>query len=258
MEQVYLVVLSGGQDSTTCLWWAKRRWPDEKINTLTFDYGQRHSKELEAARIIATRAGVSHAYMTAAKLRGTSPLVSDTELGKYEKIEDLPGGIEPTFIPGRNIMFLTLAANYAMSLRQTPAPAALHLVMGVCEADYGGYPDCRQSFLDMMQAALNEGIFGDPELGAVQLYAPLMHLTKKQSVELAASLGCLDELGYTHTCYEGGEKPCGQCHACMIRARGFLEAKYPDPLYVRNGLDWPPPWAMRQTDEPLWYSGTPR
>jgi len=196
------------------------------VHALSFNYGQRHAVELQAAAKIAKRAGVSHEILALPDniLASTSPLVNKTyEVGQYANANELPGGIEPTFIPGRNALFLTLAANRAAAL------GARHIVTGVCEADSGGYPDCRAEFITKLQEALALGIFNHP-IG-LAIYTPLMHLTKKQSVELAQQLpGCMDALADSHTCYTGGVPACGKCHACIIRARGFLEAAVPDPL----------------------------
>jgi 7-cyano-7-deazaguanine synthase len=169
-------------------------------------------------------------------------------LGQYEKPEELPGGVEPTFIPCRNILFLTMAANFALHLesRKPTEKSEVGLVMGVCEADFGGYFDCRTLFIDAMETALNEGLFGgNKEIGELAIYTPLMTLTKKQTVELARDLGCLEEMAYTHTCYQGTETPCRKCHACIIRERGFVEAGEVDPLVLKTHGAWPPEWAMR-------------
>tara|TARA_R100001530_G_scaffold1886_1_gene3272 strand:- start:41605 stop:42309 length:705 start_codon:yes stop_codon:yes gene_type:complete len=223
-----LVVLSGGQDSTTCLYWAKNKF--ENIHAVTFDYGQRHNIEVESARKIAMKADLCSWEVIDIPdiLKGTSPLVNKSNVvGQYNSAEELPGGVEPTFIPARNILFLTLAANRATCL------GIRDIITGVCQEDFGGYPDCRQIFIDKMKWALGEGINGDPEMFTI--HTPLMNLTKKESVKMAVGLGleCIEALSYSHTCYNGEFPPCGKCHACILRQRGFDEAEVIDPLLER-------------------------
>lgn len=221
-----LVILSGGQDSTTCLAIASQQF--QEVHAITFDYGQKHSIELDSARNVSSLMKVaSHEVLEMGRiLKGTSPLVSDTPLGKYETANDLPGGLEPTFVPGRNILFLTLAANRAAVLGITD------LFTGLCEEDFGGYPDCRQVFVDAMQRALSEGMYGEPDL--FRIHTPLMQLNKAESVRLAVDvLGERFEevMEQTHTCYDGVKGGCGKCHACHLRDRGFNEAGIVDPIW---------------------------
>lgn len=217
-----LVLLSGGQDSTTCLYWAKQK--HDEVTALCIAYGQRHAVELDAARKVAELAGVClEVLQLGTILKGTSPLVSGNTLGKYDEVEHLPGGIEPTFVPGRNALFLVLAVNRALVLGFD------HVVTGVCEEDYGGYPDCRRSFIDSMEHAMSLATEQH-----VVIETPLMHLTKAESVHLAVTLpGCVEAMAHSHTCYDGAVPPCGKCHACHLRARGFQQAGVPDPLIER-------------------------
>lgn len=229
-----LVVLSGGQDSTTCLFWAKNR--GYKVHAITFDYNQRHSRELDAARKVAAMAGVlSHEVVKVGPvLKGTSPLVSDNALAQYKDHSSLPGGLEKTFVPMRNQFFLTLAANHAAVI------GASILVTGVCEEDYGGYPDCRRDFIDALEIACNLGTFtGEPGAPApLYIETPLMHLTKAEAVLLAMALpGCYKALAWTHTSYDGVYPPTGRDHATLLRAKGFEQAGIPDPLVLRAWED---------------------
>lgn len=237
-----LLVLSGGQDSTTCGYWAKAVG-FKTIHAVTFDYGQRHAIELEAAKRIADRLQcASHEIVTLGPiLKGTSPLVSDAALEQYEDHQSLPGGLEKTFVPMRNQLFLTLAANraYVLGIRD--------VVTGVCQEDSGGYPDCRSEFICDMENACNSGTFtgADGALGPLTIHTPLMHMTKAESVEMAFNIpGCFSALALTHTSYDGAYPPTGKDHATLLRAKGFWEAGYPDPLVVRawaEGLmDLPP------------------
>jgi 7-cyano-7-deazaguanine synthase len=220
-----LVILSGGQDSTTCLYWALSRF--ESVRALTFAYDQRHRAELDAARAIAKKAGVPHEQIDmGAIFAGLSPLTNPGEaVDRYDSAETLPGGLEKTFVPGRNILFLTVAANRAYV---TGCDA---LVLGVAQEDFGGYPDCREDFIRKMETALQAGL--DAPLA---IHTPLMHMDKATTVRLAQSLpGCMEALALSHTCYEGAVPPCGHCHACLLRARGFEQAGVADPLVARLG-----------------------
>lgn len=226
-----MVVLSGGQDSTTCLFWAKAQGWD--VHAVTFDYGQRHKRELEAARTIAALAEVTHhevITLGTGILKGTSPLVSDAHLEQYKDQNSLPGGLEKTFVPMRNQLFLTVAANRAY------VAGINDLVTGVCQEDSGGYPDCRQHFIDAFCMASSLGTFTgkDGELPYLNVWTPLMDMTKAQSVQLALKLpGCYAALAYSHTAYDGAFPPVGHDHATLLRAKGFHEAGIPDPLVLR-------------------------
>jgi 7-cyano-7-deazaguanine synthase len=127
-----------------------------------------------------------------------------------------------TFVPGRNLVFLTYAAAYAYQR------GIAHLVTGVSQTDYSGYPDCRQATLDSLQQTLRLGMESD-----IEIHAPLMQRSKKQTVELARELGALEVMADTHTCYNGARPPCGECSACQLRAQGFDEAGLDDPLLAR-------------------------
>lgn len=221
-----LCVLSGGQDSTTCAAIACQQF--EQVHAITFDYGQRHVVELESAIAIAKALHLaSHEIIQLGPiLKGTSPLVSNTPLGQYNSTEELPGGVEPTFVPARNILFLTLAGNRAAVL------GIKDIFIGVCEADFAGYYDCRQVFVDAMAQAIGEGIWGVPD--SFIIHTPLMQLTKAESVNLAVEvLGDRFEeiFALTHTCYAGIKGGCGKCHACLIRDRGFSQAGVADPIW---------------------------
>jgi 7-cyano-7-deazaguanine synthase len=214
-----LVVFSGGQDSTTCLFWAKNRF--SRIVALGFDYGQRHRIELKSASAICQKYEVPFEVLpidTLAALGGNSLL--DASL----KIETTSKGLPNTFVPGRNLIFLTYAAAKAYQL------GIQHLVTGVCQTDYSGYPDCRRNTLDALEQSISLGMESQ-----FTIHTPLMSLTKAESVHLAQSEGALAALAYSHTCYEGVYPPCGCCPACILRAKGFAEAGISDPLLVRAG-----------------------
>ena len=214
-----LVVLSGGQDSTTCLYWAIDRFGLQAVDTITFDYGQRHCIELECAQQIAEFAGVGNIILpidTFAALGGDALTDPDIDV---EQSTDAESGLPNTFVPGRNVVFLTFAAAYAWQ-RDIG-----HLVTGVAQTDYSGYPDCREGTITALQHTLRLGMESD-----VTIHTPLMHLSKKETVELARDLDALPAMARTHTCYNGQRPPCGECPACELRAKGFAEAGIEDPL----------------------------
>ncbi len=219
-----LVIFSGGQDSTTCLYWAKQRFDD--VFALTFDYGQRHNIELKSAEKIAQLAGIKQEVLNLGPIfKGLSPLTDlSRDVEKYDDVSALPSGLADTFVPGRNILFLTLAANRAYVL------GCDSLVIGVAQQDYGGYPDCREDFITKMESAMASGLDSD-----LKILAPLMHMTKENTVTLAQSLpGCMEALAFSTTCYNGAP-PCGSCNSCLLRAKGFAQAGVSDPLLERLG-----------------------
>lgn len=224
-----LVVLSGGQDSTTCLFWAKSVF--HRVHAVTFNYGQIHSIEIESAKKVVALAGIaSHEILDVGViLRSTSPLLDrSAQLERYPDYETMDRvigtRIETTFVPMRNAFFLTLAANIAVSLDCT------NLVTGVDEEDDANYPDCRESFIRSQEKTINEAMGTD----CFSIFTPLIHFSKAETVHLAQSLpGCMEALAWSHTCYAGVYPPCGQCHACVLRAHGFSEAGVVDPLLER-------------------------
>jgi 7-cyano-7-deazaguanine synthase len=231
-----IVVLSGGQDSTTCLFWALSN--ELVVDCVTFDYNQRHRRELDAARKVFDLAKklypnqvLTHEVIELGPvLKGYSPLVSGEKLEQYKDHASLPGGLEKTFVPMRNQMFLTIAANRAAY------HGAVGLVTGVCEEDYGGYPDCREVFISSLQDTCNLGTFTgqDGAPNPIAIFTPLMHVTKAGSVKMAMDLrGCYKALAYSHTSYDGAYPPVGHDHATLLRAKGFEEAGIPDPLVLR-------------------------
>jgi 7-cyano-7-deazaguanine synthase len=220
-----LVLFSGGQDSTACLAWALDRY--ERVETVGFDYGQRHIVEMEARQAVRTamtgrfpawaaRLGEDHVI----DIRGFGA-VAESALTADREIEMTQRGLPSTFVPGRNLVFLT----YAAALADRRGLSAL--VGGMCETDFSGYPDCRRNTLDALQTALNLGMDRD-----FRIETPLMWLTKAQTWALAGGLGgeALVEITIadSHTCYRGerGERHawghgCGTCPACELRAAGY-------------------------------------
>ena len=220
-----IVLFSGGQDSTVCLAWALQRYA--KVETLGFDYGQRHRIELQCRQTVLSElrtqfpqwtANLGQDHLLDLKLLGQ---ISDTALTDERAIQMQANGLPNTFVPGRNLLFLAFAA--ALAYRR----GASVLVGGMCETDYSGYPDCRDNTLKALQVALSLGLDAP-----MTLETPLMFLTKAQTWGLSETLGgaALVELiiEHTHTCYLGERGArhawghgCGHCPACALRQRGF-------------------------------------
>lgn len=220
-----LIILSGGADSTICLFWAKQKF--DEIHAVSYYYGQRHSIELESAKKVAEMAGVaSHEFLDIDEaIKDNSAMTqTDQELNKYttEEVGEL-AGIQTTFVPGRNIIFLTIGANRAWDL------GARNIVTGLCESESGNYSDVTSSFVKSMQETLSIGMGEE-----FHIYTPLMTLTKAESIKFAQTLpGCMDALAYTTTSYAGDYPPLDNNHATVLRAKGFEEADVADPLIVR-------------------------
>jgi 7-cyano-7-deazaguanine synthase len=220
-----IVLLSGGQDSTTCLFWALTMFDD--VRAVSLVYGQRHEAEVDAARQIAEVAEVEHDVVHLPVLgelsdsdlvrRGTA---IHGEGGRPDVA--MPHGLPTSFVPGRNALFLTVAAAYAVK------HGARDIVTGVCQTDYSGYPDCRREFIDAQERALTLAM--PSSAGPIRVHTPLMYLTKAETVALAKRLdGCWHALRYSLTCYNGATPGCGTCPACALRAKGFAEAGETDP-----------------------------
>ena len=207
-----VVVFSGGQDSTTCLVQALQQY--DEVHCVTFDYGQRHRAEIDVARALALKLGaVAHKVLDVTLLNelAVSSLTRDNI--PVPDYEPEASGIPNTFVPGRNILFLTLTAIYAYQVK------AEAIITGVCETDFSGYPDCRDVFVKSMNVTLNLAMDY-----AFQIHTPLMYLTKAQTWALADNLGALDYVRtHTHTCYMGVAGGCGQCPSCVLRERGLAE-----------------------------------
>ncbi|MHC1719379.1 MAG: 7-cyano-7-deazaguanine synthase QueC [Clostridiaceae bacterium] len=210
-----VVVFSGGQDSTTCLFWAKKNF--KEVIAVSFDYNQRHVSELECAKKIAQELGVVHHILDMKLLAQLAPNAltrNDMEIKMGE------GGAPPnTFVDGRNMLFLTFAAVLA---KQLEAP---HIITGVCETDFSGYPDCRDIFIKSLNVTLNLAM--DYQF---VIHTPIMWISKEETWKMADELGALEFVREkTMTCYNGiiGDG-CGECPACLLRKRGlenYLKSK---------------------------------
>lgn len=231
-----LVVLSGGQDSVTCLFDAIARRDAENVYAITFDYGQRHRREIESAIRCARIAGIGdkHTVLSLPEgiLESTSPLTDRAApLEQYENPEQMASvigtRIEKTFVPMRNPFFLTLAANRAVAL------GIREIWTGVCQEDNANYPDCRETFINAMEEMINEAL-GLDQHNFISIITPLLDYDKSDTVLLARELpGCYGALAYSHTAYDGQYPPVGKDHATTLRADGFVKANLPDPLVLR-------------------------
>jgi len=215
-----LVLLSGGQDSTTCLAWALTRFAC--VETVGFDYGQRHRIELACRDAVRAHLAARHTESLGTDHRldisASMAALGATAMTSKMAIEMTAEGLPNTFVPGRNLLFLTYAA--ALAYRR----GLRHIVAGMCETDYSGYPDCRDDTIKAMQVALNLGM-----QRRFVLETPLMWIDKAQTWAMAEGLGILDlVIEHTHTCYLGDRSRrhawgygCGACPACLLRAEGF-------------------------------------
>ena len=210
-----LVVLSGGQDSTTCLSWAKSRF--ETVEAITFDYGQRHKVELECAKKITEITKTPHRILKINLFEQlTKNALTDNSIEITEGTKDkLPS----TFVPGRNLIFLSTATIHAKQRSITD------IITGVCQTDYSGYPDCRDEFIKSLENTINLAMDEN-----FTIHTPLMFLTKAETVKMMQDLKQIELLKHSHTCYKGVRPACGTCPACKLRIKGFAEAGINDPL----------------------------
>ncbi|UOQ43688.1 7-cyano-7-deazaguanine synthase QueC [Halobacillus salinarum] len=204
-----VVVFSGGQDSTTCLFWALKKY--EEVETVTFDYNQRHNEEINVAKEIAEDLDVKHHVLDMSLLNQLAPnALTRDDIEVKDAEED--GGLPSTFVPGRNLLFLSFAAILAKQI------GAKHVVTGVCETDFSGYPDCRDVFIKSLNVSLNLSM--DDEF---VIHTPLMWLDKAETWELADDLDAFHYVREnTLTCYHGVRGDgCGECPACKLRQNGL-------------------------------------
>lgn len=214
-QEKAVVVFSGGQDSTTCLLWALTQF--KEVYTVTFDYGQRHIEEIKCAEEIANELNVPFKVLDMTlinQLSANALTRSDIEVS-----EGTDGGLPSTFVPGRNHLFLSFAAVYAQSV------GARHIITGVCQTDFSGYPDCRDVFVKALNVSINLAMDS-----ALEFHTPLMWLNKAETWKLADELEALDFVRErTLTCYEGVRGDgCGECPSCVLRKNGltaYLEEK---------------------------------
>lgn len=220
-----VVLLSGGLDSATSLAVAQR--DGFECYALSFDYGQRHRFELEAARRVAAAAGVCRHVILPIDLRafGGSALTAEIDVPKDRSESEMSAGIPVTYVPARNTIFLSIALGWAEVL------GAFDLFVGVNAVDYSGYPDCRPEFIEQFERLANVATQAGVEgRGRFRIHAPLIRLSKADIIRLGTSLGV--DYALTHSCYDPDPsgQPCGRCDSCVIRRDGFTAARLADPL----------------------------
>lgn len=235
-----LIVLSGGMDSTLCLFWAIHQG-FKPISTISFYYGQKHSIELGAARLVNQIAGqytynyggYKIPYIQSSALARLpeitySALVENASINDVSVDHPIASDLPASFVPGRNLLFLTMATISAYNKRIN------NIVTGVCQTDYSGYPDCRANTIKALNVALNLGLDRD-----IEIHTPLMYLTKADSLRMMLNWNpilrrtCHKALAHSHTCYNGEAIPCMKCPACKLRKQGFEKAGMKDPLIER-------------------------
>jgi len=219
-----VVLLSGGVDSSTTL--AIARASGYETYALSFDYKQRHEREIEAARVMAKALGAKVHRVAEIDLRvfGGSALTADVDVPKGRTEKEMSKGIPITYVPARNTIFLAYALAWAEVLD------AGHIFLGVNAVDYSGYPDCRPEFIAMFETLANIGTKAGLEGRRFQIHAPLIKLSKAEIIRKALDLGV--DLSLTHSCYDPTPKglACGVCDSCQLRLKGFREAGITDPI----------------------------
>ncbi len=221
MTKKAVILLSGGLDSAVTLWLAKSK--GYELYTLCFNYGQKHDKEIKRAAVLAEKAKVKEHHLITLDMGqwGGSSLTD-----KNIKIEDgdiSRTDIPVTYVPARNMVFLSVAASYAEAI------GAQNIFIGISEVDYSGYVDCRAPFLNAMQEAINQGtVMGVEKNMPITVHAPFMNKTKAEEIKIGNELGVPFE--YTWSCYRGEEQPCGTCDSCLLRAQAFKNAGVKDTL----------------------------
>jgi len=218
MSKKAIVLLSGGLDSATTLYYA--RAAGFEVRALIFDYGQRHRREISAARAVARAAKVPFEVVKISMpWKGSALLDFSVRVPSRGVKKNV---IPPTYVPARNIIFLSFAASFA------EAVGAEVILIGANAVDYSGYPDCRPKFFKAFQAALDQGLKTGVENKGIRILTPLVDMTKAEIVELGRNLGV--PFAKTWSCYNGAGKVCGVCDSCRLRAKGFSDAGVVDPV----------------------------
>ncbi len=219
-----IVLLSGGLDSATTL--AIARSQGYETHALSFDYGQRHQRELDAAKKIAKSLGAKKHLIAKIdnQIFGGSALTGDADVPKSRSEKEIGTGIPVTYVPARNTIFLAHALAWAESI------GAGHIFIGANAIDYSGYPDCRPEYMALFETLANIGTKAGVEGARMQIHAPLLKMSKADIVRKAVELNV--DLALTHSCYDPGPdgRACGECDSCRLRRKGFDEAGVRDPI----------------------------
>ena len=224
-------LVSGGLDSCTCCFIAKKQ--GYEIYALTFNYGQKHGKEIESSKLIAKAVDAKKHIvfnLDLSQFGGSSLVDIKSDIPKNQKLEDIGKEIPSTYVPARNTVFLSIALAYAETVD------ADTIFIGVTSTDYSGYPDCRPEYIDSFQKMANlatkKGVEGHP----IKIKTPLLSLSKKEIIHKGVKLGV--PLDKTWSCYKGQEKACGRCDSCLLRLKGFKEAGVKDPVLYESYPSW--------------------
>jgi 7-cyano-7-deazaguanine synthase len=223
MHKKAVVLLSGGLDSSTALAIAHQQ--GFELHALSFDYGQRHQREVDAAAAVARHYGVQYQKTVTIDLRafGGSALTADFDVPHSRSLEKMSQEIPITYVPARNTIFLSFALAYA------EVTDADDIFLGINAIDYSGYPDCRPEYLEAYERMANLATKATTQDGRVfHIHAPLLRMNKAEIIHKGIELGVPYEL--TWSCYEGGELACGTCDSCLLRLNGFAEAGLQDPI----------------------------
>lgn len=216
-----IIILSGGLDSSTCLYKAKKE--GYELYAISFDYGQRHTKELECAKILCKEANVmEHRVLKLSTPKGNA-LTDNIDVPDGRNLEDMAKEIPVTYVQARNTIFISYALQFCEEVDGDT------IFIGVTAMDYSGYPDCRPEYIQAWQNLINLATKKTTEQGKqITLEAPLQFLYKPEIVKLGLELGVPYE--HSWSCYKGGDKACGKCDSCLLRLKGFREAGYTDPI----------------------------
>lgn len=226
-----VVILSGGLDSTTCMAIAAEEGYD--IWPLTFFYGQKHSIELESAKKVAEHYGYADRHFIAnlnGMIHGSALTDDDKEVPLERSEEEMGKEIPITYVPARNIIFLSIALSYAEAI------GAEAMYIGVNALDYSGYPDCRPEFIEAFQEVINKGTVAGAHGKGIQIKAPLQNLSKAEIAAIGSKLHA--PLEFTHSCYLGTVPSCGLCDSCQLRIKGFKAAGIKDPIPYAIDIAW--------------------
>jgi len=222
-----IALLSGGIDSAVAAAIAQKA--EFEIHALSFDYGQRHALELEAAKELARFLNCSSHIIFPLPINqfGGSSLLGQGEVPKGRTEKEIASGIPSTYVPARNLVFLAIAVSYAEAL------SASAVVIGAHAVDYSGYPDCRPEFMDAFQRAANLATKAGTERRLIRIWPPLIRMTKAEIIKTGAELGV--DFSLTFSCYDPDPqgRACGQCDSCLIRKKGFAQAGIKDPTHYR-------------------------
>lgn len=232
MEEKAVCLISGGIDSCVAATIAKHQ--GYALYALTFDYGQLHNKEITAAKKFASKLNVTDHLQISFDLSqfGGSALTKsqDKAIPETTDVDQIGRRIPPTYVPARNIIFLSFGLSYAEAINATT------IFIGVNAIDYSGYPDCRPQFIKAFQHMANLGTKRGTEGKPIGIKTPLIRMTKADIITRGIQLGA--PLEKTWSCYRGDKKPCGTCESCLLRLKGFQEAGHPDPLDYTSLPEW--------------------